>query len=105
MANTQPTHSTDTWTFHLQQDQESSTMQFHITSEQVSGQHIFIEGHDISALLDFLYEHRELIYHATHDEELSRQEKEAHILAQKPQQPFETVFYFDDGTERTIAER
>jgi len=103
MTDKLPIRSTDKWTFHLHQEEG---LQFHITSGQETGDHILIEGHDISILLDFLYDHRELIYHATHDEELHRLEATeagAHPTDQQPEQHFEPIFYFDDGIERTRA--
>ncbi len=100
MADGLPVQSTGRWTFHLQLAQ---TLQFHIISEQ-SGQ-ILIEGHDIDTLLDYLYDHRELIYDATHDQETRRLEAmEAFvdpIATRLEQQRVEPVLYLDDGIERT----
>jgi hypothetical protein len=102
MADGLPIQSTGRWTFHLQLAQ---TLQFHITSEQ-SGQ-ILIEGHDISTLLDYLYDHRELIYDATHDRETRRLEAmEAFadsIATQLEQRRVEPILYLDDGKQRTRA--
>src|SRR5437667_10090403 len=63
--------STGGWTFDLQL---AHTLQFRITSEQGGSGHILIAGHDISTLLDYLYDHRELIHDATHDQETLRSE-------------------------------
>lgn len=104
MADGPSVRSTGGWTFDLQQ---ATTLQFHITSEQGATEHILIEGHDISTLLDYLYDHRDLIYDATHDEETRRLEaKEAGIVptvARPRQQRVEPVLYFYDGRERTKA--
>ena len=102
MADRLPVHSTGRWTFHLQLAQ---TLQFHITSEQ-SGQ-ILIEGHDISTLLDYLYDNRELIYDATHDQETHRLEAMEAFddpIAPRPEQRrIEPILYLDDGIQRTRA--
>src|SRR5947207_15619940 len=73
MADGLPVQSTGRWTFHLQLAQ---TLQFRITSDQEASGQIIIEGHDISTLLDYLYDNRELIYDATHDQEMLRLEAE-----------------------------
>jgi hypothetical protein len=102
MADRLPVHSTGRWTFHLQLAQ---TLQFHITSEQ-SGQ-ILIEGHDISTLLDYLYDNRELIYDATHDEETHRLEAmeafDDPMAPRTEQLRVEPILYLDDGIQRTRA--
>src|SRR5713101_2691123 len=102
MADGLPVQSTGRWTFHLQLAQ---TLQFHIISEQ-SGQ-ILIEGHDISTLLDYLYDHRELIYDATHDQETLRLEameaEDLPTVARPELRRVESILYFDDGIERTRA--
>ncbi len=102
MADGLPVQSTGRWTFHLQL---ARALQFHISSEQ-SGQ-ILIEGHDISTLLDYLYDHRELIYDATHDPEMRRLEAmEAFsdpIATQLEQRRVEPILYLDDGKQRTRA--
>jgi hypothetical protein len=102
MADGLAVQSTGRWTFHLQLAQ---TLQFHIGSEQ-SGQ-ILIEGHDISTLLDYLYENREQIYEATHDEEMHRLEAmEAladPVATQLGQRRIEPILYLDDGKQRTRA--
>ena len=105
MADGRSVRNTRGWTFDLQQ---AHTLQFRISSEQGATEHILIEGHDISTLLDYLYDHRELIYDATHDEETSRLEEiEAEVvptLAGPKQQRVEPILYFfDDGIERTRA--
>ena len=65
------------------------------------------EGHDISTLLDYLYDHRELIYEATHDQEMHRLEAmEAladPIATQLEQRRVEPILYLDDGKQRTRA--
>jgi hypothetical protein len=96
--------STGRWTFHLQLAQ---TLHFHITSEQEASGHIIIEGHDISTLLDYLYDHRELIYDATHDQEMRHLEAMEGVddpTAVPPtEQRVEAILYFDDGRERIRA--
>src|SRR5260370_34385455 len=64
MADGRPVRSNGRWMFDLQ---VAHTLQFRITSEQGAGGDIFMEGHDISTLLDYLYDDRELIYEPTHD--------------------------------------
>ena len=102
MADGLPVQNTGRWTFHLQL---ARTLQFHISSEQ-SGQ-ILIEGHDISTLLDYLYDNRELIYDATHDQETHRLEAmEAladPIATRQEQRRVEPILYLDDGKQRTRA--
>ena len=101
MADGLPVQSTGRWTFHLQQAQ---TLQFRITPEQGASGQIIIEGHDISTLLDYLYDNRELIYEATHDQETRRLEaKEAFdgsIVVQLEKRRVERFLYVDDGIER-----
>ncbi len=102
MADGQPVQGTGRWTFHLQHAQ---TLQFRIDSEQGMSDHIVIEGHDISALLDYLYDHRELIYDATHDQETRRREAmealNSSLSAGQERDRIERFLYFDDGTQRT----
>ena len=87
--------------------QLAHTLQFHITSEQGASGHILIEGHDISILLDYLYDHRELIYDATHDPETLRLEameaEDVPTFARSELRRVEPILYFDDGIERTRA--
>ena len=94
--------NTGRWTFHLHLAQ---TLQFHITSDQ-SGQ-ILIEGHDISTLLDYLYDNRDLIYDATHDQEMHHLEAmeaiEDPIAIRLEQRRVEPILYLDDGKQRTRA--
>ena len=102
MADRLPVQNAGRWTFHLQL---ARTLQFHISSEQ-SGQ-ILIEGHDISTLLDYLYDHRELIYDATHDQEMRHREAieafAATVASRPEQRRVDPVLYLDDGIERTRA--
>jgi hypothetical protein len=104
MGNGLSVQSTGRWTFHLQLAQ---TLQFRITSEQGASGHIIIEGHDISTLLDYLYDHRELIYEATHDQETQRLEAMDAFdgLTNGPpaERRVEPIRYFDDGMERARA--
>lgn len=104
MADGLPIRSTERWTFHLQLAQ---TLQFRIISDQGASGHIIIEGHDISTLLDYLYDHRELIYEATHDKETRRLEAMEALdgLTGVPpaERRVEPILYFDDGMERTRA--
>jgi len=67
MTDGLPVQSTGKLAFHLQPGQ---SLQLHITSTQETSEQIIIEGHDISALLDYLYDNRELVYDATHDQEM-----------------------------------
>jgi hypothetical protein len=96
-----PIQNTGKWIFHLQQEQ---TLQFRIASEQGASSDVLIEGHEISALLDYLYDHREAIYEATHDQQtrdLEAQEVRKTGLASKSErQRVEPVRYFDDGVRR-----
>lgn len=102
MANRLPIKGTGKWTFHLQQAQ---SLQFHIGSERDADTYIVIEGHDISSLLDYLYENRELIYEATHDQEARRLEameaRNAKFAARSEERHIERIFYIDDGEGRT----
>lgn len=94
-----PIQKTGSWTFHLQQEQ---TLQLHITTEQGISEALHIEGHDISVLLDYLYDHREFIYEATHDQERRRLEA-LEARNQREEQPVKPILYFDDGKQRTRA--
>jgi hypothetical protein len=104
MADRLPEQRTGKWTFRLLQEQ---SLQFRIDSEQEADSNIVIDGHDISALLDYLYNNRELIYEATHDHErrhLEAMEAREGGLAARPQgQEVERVFYIDDGEGRVRA--
>ena len=94
-----PTQSTGKCTFHLQLSQ---TLQFHISSEEegMNG-HVIIDGHDISALLDYLYDNRDLIYDATHDEETRLTEAgEAHG-GKAVERGGRRILYIDDGIQRS----
>jgi hypothetical protein len=99
---TDKTQSIGKWTFQLQRAQ---TLQFHIRSEQETGEPIVIEGHDISLLLDYLYNHRELIYEATHDQETRRLEavewRDGKDAITREERQVERVFYIDNGGGRT----
>jgi hypothetical protein len=103
MADGLPVQNIGRWTFHLQLAQ---TLQFRIASEGASD-HIVIEGHDISTLLDYLYDHRELIYDATHDQETRHLEAmevfDAPSAAPPEERRSERILYFDDGRERIRA--
>ena len=104
MTDGLPVQKTERWTFHLQLAQ---TLQFRITSEQGASSHIIIEGHDISTLLDYLYDHRELIYEETHDQETRRLEAMEAFDGSTADAPaerrVEPILYVDDGMERTRA--
>jgi transcription initiation factor IIE alpha subunit len=101
MANRLPVQSAGKWTFHLQHAQ---TLQFRISSEQEANTPLVIEDHDISALLDYLYENRELIYEATHDQERRRLEATEALNSTLPtrreKRQVEHIFYIDDGVGR-----
>ena len=80
-------------------------MQFHISSEeQETGSPLTIEGHDISSLLDYLYDNRELIYKATHDSQGRHLEEVEARDGTAPARPaarhIERIFYIDDGEGR-----
>src|SRR5437588_10913682 len=102
MADGLPVQNNGKWMFHLQLAQ---TLQFRITSEQEANGHIIIEGHDISALLDYLYDNRELVYDATHDQEMrlleAREAADEPIDAGLKTWEVERIFYVDDGVKRT----
>lgn len=105
MDNTQFSEQKKKWVFELLQ---KDTLQFHITSEDSTDAPVLIEGHEISMLLDYLYEHRELIYEATHDQALTLQEalesaKNAPPPKVREKRRIETTLYFDDGVQRTRA--
>ena len=102
MADRLPVQSTGKLAFHLQLGQ---SLQLHITSTQEASEHIIIEGHDISTLLDYLYDNGELIYDATHDQEMrlleAREASDESIDAGLKTWEAERIFYIDDGVERT----
>ena len=104
MADGRSVRGTGGWTFDLQL---AHTLQFRITSEQGASEHILIEGHDISILLDYLYDHRELIYDATHDQETllleAMEVEDVPTFARPELRRVEPILYFDDGIERTRA--
>lgn len=104
MADGRPVRSNGRWMFDLQ---VAHTLQFRITSEQGAGGDIFMEGHDISTLLDYLYDHRELIYEATHDQETRHLEAieafDDPVAARSEQRRVKPILYFDDGIERTMG--
>jgi len=101
MADRLPVESTGNWTFHLHQAQN---LQFRIASKQGADAHVIIEGHEISLLLDYLYENRELIYKATHDSEGRHLEalKAFDGTVAEPHEKWqvERIFYIDDGEGR-----
>jgi hypothetical protein len=102
MADRLPIQRTGKWTFHLQQAQ---SLQFQIGSEQDADTYIVIDGHDISALLDYLFENRDLIYEATHDQEARRLEameaRTGRVAARPQERQVEPIFYIDNGEGRT----
>ena len=104
MNNERPIEYKGKWIFQLHQEQN---LQFRITSEQGADNHILIEGHEISVLLDYLYEHRDLIYEATHNQEmrLLEAQTEGHILIDTVEEKTRVAptLYFDDGLTRTKA--
>ena len=98
-----PVHMTGKWTFHLHM---ADPLQFRITSEQDTSAQLIVEGHDISTLLDYLYEHRELIYNTTHDQETLRQEASEHTpTLRRRSQRVRPIRYFYDGEERIRADQ
>ena len=104
MTDRLPVQRTGKWTFRLQQEQ---SLQFRIDSEHDAGTNIVIDGHDISDLLDYLYNNRELIYEATHDQERRRLEAieacYSGIAVRTEERQVERVFYIDDGEGRVRA--
>ncbi len=105
MTDGLPVQSTEKLKFRLQLGQ---SLQLHITSTQETSEHIIIEGHDISTLLDYLYDNRELIYDATHDQELRRLEAREGLDnptdAGVKRWEVERIFYADDGRGRTVIQ-
>ncbi len=99
-----PIQKTGSWTFRLQPGQ---TLQLHITTEQGMSDALSIEGHDISVLLDYLYDHREFIYEATHDQERRRLEaleaRKGSLAPRREGQTVQPTLYFDDGKQRIQA--
>jgi hypothetical protein len=103
MADELPVQKSGKWTLHLQPGQN---LQLHITLEQGTSGQVIIEGHDISVLLDYLYDNRELIYEATHDQELRRLEAlDAPFAVEVGERQIERYYYFDDGMERIKSDR
>jgi len=95
-----PAQNTGKWTFHLQFAQ---TLQFHITSEEGMILHIMNTAYDISTLLDYLYDNRELIYDTTHDDETRLMEAgEAHN-GKAVERGGRRILYIDDGMQRSAT--
>src|SRR5437016_14052078 len=96
-----PIQRTGSWTFHLQHGQ---TLQLHITTEQGLSDALHIDGHDISVLLDYLYDHREFIYEATHDAERRRLEalevRNRLLASGREGQRVKPTLYSDAGKHR-----
>jgi hypothetical protein len=105
MEKSFPIQQSGKWIFHLQHD---NTLQFHIASEQEGASPLLIEGHEISVLLDYLYSHRELIYEATHDQELRKIEaleaQRESVTHTSVAHHIELTHYFDDGERRVRAD-
>jgi hypothetical protein len=104
MKNGRLGEQTGKWLFQLQQEH---SLQFRITSQQGGSNHILLEGHDISVLLDYLYDHRELIYEATHDQEMLYKEAKAAeedpTIDSSAKRQIKPTRYIDDGVRRTRA--
>lgn len=104
MENGQSVERTGKWIFHLQHEHP---LQLHIASLQEAGGHMLIEGHEISVLLDYLYDHRDLIYEATHDQERRRAEAleagDGSSVNRQERRQVEPTLYFDDGVRRIRA--
>ncbi len=102
MKNGRPFEQTGKWIFHLQNE---NSLQLSITSLQETGNQMVIEGHEISELLDYLYDHRDLIYEATHDQERRRREAlatgDGASGKKRERRRIELTRYFDDGGRRT----
>ena len=103
MTQESTAHTTGRWTFDLHMAQ---SLQLRIISEQDADAKLIIEGHDISTLLDYLYEQRQHIYDATHDQETRLREaaERPTTLRQKAQQ-VEPIRYFYDGEVRIRADQ
>jgi len=101
MTDRLPVENTGKWKFQLQQAQN---LQFRIASEQETDAPLIIEGHDISTLLDYLYDNRELIYKATHDRDGHHlgvtESRDATVTARSAARQIERIFYIDDGEGR-----
>lgn len=99
-----PVQYTGKWLFQLQQER---TLQFRIASEQETSSHVLIEGHEISELLDYLYDNRELIYDATHDQDMrhleSNEISENMLINKQKEHRVEPTRYFDNGARRIRA--
>jgi hypothetical protein len=104
MTQKRPIHTTGKWNFHLQTAQ---SLQLRISSEHDGDTQLTIEGHDISILLDYLYEQREYIYEATHDREtrLSEAAEHASSILQQDTQRVRPTRYFYDGEARILADQ
>lgn len=104
MTQERPTHTTGRWNFHLHMEQP---LQLRISSEQDGDTQLTIEGHDISMLLDYLYEQREYIYEATHDREtrLSEAAEHASSILRRGIQRVKPTRYFYDGEVRILADQ
>src|SRR5947209_20248842 len=100
-----PIQRTGSWTFRLQSGQ---TLQLHITTEQGMSDAFHMDGHDISVLLDYLYDHREFIYDATHDQETLRlealEERSSLLASQREGQPVKPILYFASGRQSIRAQ-
>jgi len=104
MTQERPAHTTAKWNFHLHMEQP---LRLRITSEQDIDMQLTIEGHDISMLLDYLYEQREYIYEATHDRERRLSEAAEHtlLIQQRETTREKPIRYFYDGEVRILAEQ
>jgi hypothetical protein len=104
MTQERPVHTTGRWNFHLHMEQP---LQLRISSEQNAETQLTIEGHDISMLLDYLYEQREYIYEATHDRETRQHEASEHTssILRRATQRVKPTRYFYDGEVRIVADQ
>lgn len=104
MENRRPVEQAGKWIFHLQHEH---SLQLRIASLQEAGDQILIEGHEISELLDYLYDHRDLVYEATHNQERRRAEaleiSNGSSANGQERHRVEPTRYFDDGVRRTRA--
>ncbi|GHO99125.1 hypothetical protein KSF_091730 [Reticulibacter mediterranei] len=104
MTQERPVHTTGRWNFHLHMEQP---LQLRISSEQDTEMQLTIEGHDISMLLDYLYEQRDSIYEATHDRDMRQREATEHAssILRRGTQRVKPTRYLYDGEVRILADQ
>lgn len=97
MLDKLPAQSIGKWTFHLEFAQ---SLQLRVASEHGVSGDLIIDGHDISDLLDYLYDNRELIYEETHDQERRLMEDREAYEGAVAGRIGERILYIDDGIQR-----